>query len=596
MKIMRAWAPPPKMTISEWADSERRLSPESSAEPGRWDTSNAEYQRGIMDAISDDNNERVVVMSSAQVGKTEIVNNAVGYFIHREPAPILVLQPTIDMAQTWSKDRLAPMLRDTPVLRDKVKPARTKDSDNTILHKVFKGGHITVAGANSPASLASRPIRVVLADEVDRYPFSAGAEGDPLSLAIKRATTFWNRKIVVISTPTVKDVSRIEKEWKLSDQRRFFVPCPDCGHYQYLKWSNVSWMKDDQGEHYPETAVYACEECGSAWDDIAKMEAIQKGEWRPTRESDVPGFHIWEAYSPWSSLKRIVADFLKKKDDPELLKTFVNTVLGETWEEKAEERDPNSLLRRREKYDAPVPEGALFLTAAVDVQDDRFEVEVKGWGRGQENWGIEYYAIFGNPENEKMWIELDQKLQKEYRHKSGVKMSIACTTIDSGGHFADQVYRFCRGKQARRIFAIKGHNQPGRPIVTKPSRNNRYNIPLWLVGTDTAKERLFTRLGIEDPGPGFMHFPETYEPEYFEQLTAEKVITRMQRGYARRVWIKTRPRNEALDLNVYNFAAVEILNPDYDALEKALDMKTKKDKKPARGKKRPRGWVNAWKM
>ena len=598
MSVMEMWAPPPMLTISEWADENRRLSAESASEPGRWDTSMAEYQRGIMDAISSDEYERVVFMSSAQVGKTEMINNAVGYFVDLEPSPILVVQPTIDMAQTWSKDRLSPMLRDTPCLREKVRPARSKDSDNTILHKVFPGGHITVAGANSPASLASRPIRIVLLDEVDRYPVSAGSEGDPVSLAIKRTTTFWNGKIVIISTPTVKGFSRIEKEWELSDQRRFFVPCPDCGHMQYLKWSNVTWNKDDQGQHYPETAVYACEKCGSAWEDADRMDAISKGEWRATRESNIAGFHVWEAYSPWSSLQKIVVDFLTKKDNPELLKTFVNTVLGEVWEEDAEELSENELFTRREKYPAKVPRGGLILTAAVDVQDDRFDVDVQAWGVGQENWRVEYYSILGNPDDDDMWNRLDASLLKQYRHEYKFKMGLSCVTIDSGGHFTDRVYRFCRGKIHRRIFAIKGASQPGRPIIGRPSRNNRYNVPLFILGTDTAKERVFSRLKIKEPGPGYVHFPLDYEPEYFDQLTAEKVITKLVRGYARRVWVKKRPRNEALDLAVYNIAAVEILNPNFEKLSKAIEEKKNNPEPPKEKKRKPRksGWVTAYRM
>ena len=368
---------PPKQTISEWADANRKLSSESSAEPGDWNTSRAEYQRGIMDAISDINCAEVTIVASSQVGKTEMINNAVGYYIDKDPCPILLLQPNLDVAKSWSTDRLAPMLRDTPCLQGKV--SDSKDSGNTVLHKSFPGGHITMAGANSAASLASRPIRVVMLDEIDRYPLSAGKEGDPVKLAIKRTTTFWNRKIVKCSTPTIAGMSKIDTAFNLSDMRFFMVPCPHCGKFQRLEWANVKWEKKDTVEETAKTATYACQHCGTLWNDVERWHAISLGHWEATRPfHGHAGFSLWEGYSPWVRLEEIVQNFLEAKDDPEALKTFINTSLGQVWEDKGERVEDDKLLARREVYENAPPE-VVVITAGVDVQDDRLEVERIGW-------------------------------------------------------------------------------------------------------------------------------------------------------------------------------------------------------------------------
>jgi phage terminase large subunit GpA-like protein len=311
------------------------------------------------------------------VGKTELINNVVGYHIHQDPAPMLVVQPTLEMAQTWSKDRLAPAVRDTPVLASRIKDPRSRDSGNTTLHKVFAGGHVTACGANSPSSLASRPCRLILCDEVDRYPPSAGTEGDPVSLAKKRSTTFWNRKIILVSTPTEKNHSRIEQAYQESDQRKYFVKCPECEEDQVLRWANVHWEKDKPG-----TANYVCEHCGCFWDDAKRFRAIRYGKWKPTADGDgkTAGFHLSGLYSPWTPLEDSVRDFLASKRDPMRLKTWVNTFLGETWEDQGEQVDEHDLINRSEDWGEELPDDVLLLTAGVDVQDDRLELEIVGWG------------------------------------------------------------------------------------------------------------------------------------------------------------------------------------------------------------------------
>lgn len=563
--IKSSLKPPPKLTVSEWADRFRQLSSESSAEAGRWSTSRAEYQRGMMDAVSDPNIETVVLMTGAQIGKTELINNVVGFHIHQDPAPMLVVQPTLEMAQTWSKDRLAPAIRDTPVLAAKIGDPRSRDSGNTTLHKVFAGGHVTACGANSPSSLASRPCRLILCDEVDRYPASAGTEGDPVSLAKKRATTFWNRKIILVSTPTERNHSRIEAAYAESDQRKYFVSCPDCKEEQVLRWSNVRW---DEGK--PHTAGYVCEECGSIWNDAARYRAVRYGKWKATADGDgkTAGFHISGLYSPWTPLEEAVRDFLASKRDPMRLKTWVNTFLGETWEDQGEQVDEHDLMDRAEDWGDELPEEVLLLTAGVDVQDDRLEIEIVGWGRGEESWSINYRTIYGDPSTADLWMQLDEHLKQSFIHPTHGDMSIRSTCIDSGGHYTQQVYNYCRVRAGNRIYAIKGIGGEGKPIVGRPSKNNIGKINLFPVGVDTAKELIYSRLKIDTLGEGYCHFPTGRSTEYFLMLTAEKKVLKYFKGRPRREWQKIRTRNEALDCRVYATAALALMNINLEAVYK----------------------------
>lgn len=563
-KTLRAAAPPPDLTISQWADHYRRLSPEASAEAGRWSTSRAEYQRGMMDAVSDPSIEQIVFMTSAQVGKTEIINNVCGYHIQQDPAPMLVVQPTLEMAKSWSQERLAPMIRDSEGLSGIIADPRTRDSGNTMLHKVFAGGHISIAGANSPSGLASRPIRIVLCDEVDRYPISAGTEGDPIELAKKRATTFWNRKIILVSTPTNKNESRIEAAFHETDQRKYFVPCKDCGEMQTLQWAQVHWQEGD-----PSTASYICEHCGSCWDDADRYNAVKKGEWRATAPpTGIAGFHLNGIYSPWTPLSYSVAEFLNSKRDPMRLKTWVNTFLGETWEDQGEQVDEHDLISRSEDWGGELPEDVLLLTAGVDVQDDRLELEIVGWGRGEESWSIDYQTIYGDPSTAQLWMQLDEVLQQKFVHPVHGEMILRAACVDSGGHYTQQVYNYCRARAGRKVFAIKGVGGEGKPIVGRPSKNNIGKINLFPVGTDTAKELVYSRLKIMDEGEGYCHFPEGRSDEYFRMLTAEKKVTKYFKGRPRREWVKIRTRNEALDCRVYATAALGLLNVNLEAVYK----------------------------
>tara|TARA_X000001388_G_scaffold3779_2_gene2661 strand:- start:337 stop:2184 length:1848 start_codon:yes stop_codon:yes gene_type:complete len=591
--------PPPELTVSEWADAHRRLSAEASSEAGVWSTSRAEYQRGIMDAISDDGIESVVIMSCAQVGKTEMLLNLIGYVIEQNPCPVLVIQPTLDMAQTFSKDRLAPMLRDTPVLKGKVKDARARDSGNTTLKKNFDGGHITMCGANSPSSLASRPIRLVLFDEVDRFPPSAGSEGDPIELAKARAKTFHDKKFVMVSTPTIEGSSRIASAFEETDKREYYVPCHECGEDHVMKWKNVHWEQDK-----PETACYTCEHCGAIWDDAARYRAIRRGHWRATAPEVIgrAGFRLSGLYSPWTSLENAVRDFLEAKKLPETLRVFVNTFLGETWTDEGERVDDFDIASHREDYGEKIPEGVVVLTAGCDVQSDRLEVEVVGFGRDEESWSVDYRTFYGDPNSAGVWAELDEYLSLTWEREDGVSLAIKGTCVDSGGHHTQSVYRFCKPRLGKRIYAIKGIGGEGKPLISgRPSTNNNLKCKLWSIGVDTAKEIVYSRLKIKEEGAGYCHFPKHYTDEYFKQLTAEKVVKKYHKGFHRREWIKVRPRNEALDCRVYALAALSILGVSVNMLAQRSAKSGVKDDDIEKAKPRKRtaprkssGFVQGW--
>jgi phage terminase large subunit GpA-like protein len=597
MAALRAAAPPPSLTVTEWADRNRRLSSEASAEPGQWSTDRAAYQRGIMDAISDAAVESVVVMSSAQVGKSECCLNAVGFHIDQDPAPIMVVMPTERDAETWSKDRFSPMARDTPCLKGRISDPKSRDGSNKILHKKFAGGHLTVVGANAPSGLASRPIRILLCDEVDRYPFSAGAEGDPVNLARKRTVTFWNRKIVLVSTPTIKGASRIETAYEESDKRRFWVPCPDCGTHQVLVWAQVRWDRDPGGAHRPETARYRCRHCDAGWSDARRWTAIRKGEWRAEAAfAGIAGFHLNEIHSSWVRLDEMVRTFLSAKEHgDEAMKTFVNTSLGETWMETGEAPDWQRQYERRETWpNGTVPAGALFLTAGADVQKDRIEVDVWAWGRGLESWLIDHIVIEGGPEKAGTWAELDKLLGRTWMHAGGTAMSVARLAIDTG-YETPAVYAWARKAgfgQVAPVKGVEGFNRaspvsgPTYVDSTEHGKKVRRGARLWTVAVSTFKSETYRYLRLDRPTDeeraegarfpaGTVHLPSWADAEWVKQLVAEQLVTvKTRRGFARLEWQKLRERNEALDCRVYGRAAAWILGADRWAESKWRDLES----------------------
>lgn len=576
--------PPPRLTLSQWADKHFRLSRVSSAEAGRFYTSRAEYQRGIMDAITDPTIESVTVMSSAQVGKTIIQLIAIGYFIHQDPSPILIVLPTVDLAKTWSKQRLAAMLRDTPALRGKVREPRARDSGNTLLEKEFPGGMLALCGANSPVGLSSRPIRIVICDEVDKFPATAGVtEGDPVNLVEARTKTFWNRKHIKVSTPSVKGISRIEDAYEESDKRVYECPCPHCNEYQELRWANLLWEKDERGR--PVDVRLRCEKCGGEVRERDKSRMIRAGRWRATAPHvrGHAGFRINEMYSPWSTWERMVKAFLIAKKKPETLQEFVNEAWGETWEEQGRQADSEGLSARREDYgvDSPLPEGILLLTAGVDIQDDRIEATAWGWGLGQEAWAVEHAVFRGNPATSPLpWQDLDDWLQQSRVATDGVSLHVAAACIDSGGHATDQVYKFCRKREHRRVWPIVGRGGAGLPLISLATRRNRAGVILGTVGVDTAKDLLFARLGVEEFGPGYVHFPRDMDDEWFKQLASEKKVTKRTKGNPVQVWKRVRARNEALDCAVYAVAAFASLNANLEKISRRRDSKTSRVEQP----------------
>jgi phage terminase large subunit GpA-like protein len=589
--ISQIWNPPPELTVSEWADKNRILSAESAAESGQWRTSRAPYQKDIMDAVNDHRISTIVFMKSAQVGATEILNNIVGYYIDQDPSPTLVLQPTLAMAQAWSKDRLANMIRDCDSLRKKVKDPRSKDSGNTVLSKKFPGGNINIVGSNSASGLASRPIRILLCDEVDRYEASAGAEGDPISLAMKRTTTFWNRKIFITSTPTIKGMSRIDVAFEESDKRYFHVPCPNCNEKQRLVWEQIVWEKSK-----PETAQYICIHCESAIDENKKQWMLLNGEWiatKPTKK--VAGFHISELYSPWRTWKEMAIDFYEVKKQPEMLKTWVNTALGRTFDDPGESIEHHELMQKRETYDPTnIPNDVLLLTCGVDVQGDRLEAQVLGWGDNNECWVIDYRVIYGDPSSNPIWLELDAYLNHIYRRDDNKKLKVVCTCVDSGGHHTQQVYAYASKRIHRKVFPIKGSSLSNQPIINRPSYVGKNRNILYAVGTDSAKEVIFTRLKAEEET---IHFPAHVDEEYFKQLTSEKRIIKYTKGGKKFAWVKINNRNEALDTMVYGFAALHILQPNYLKIAQNIKDNTSETEKVKDVGKRPvrNDWIYKWK-
>lgn len=537
-----------------------------------------------MDLVNDPTVREIWVKKSAQVGWTEILNNVIGYHVHQDPAPIMLVQPTVEMGEAWSKDRLAPMIRDTPVLRDKIADPKARDSGNTVLHKKFTGGHLTIAGANSPAGLASRPIRIVLFDEVDRFPPSAGSEGDPISLGRKRTTAFWNRKMLAGSTPTVKGASRIDDGFESSNQMHLHVPCPHCDTEQRLFWSQVQWTDND-----PTTARYACKGCGVLWTNEERLAAVSEGcrrdRWIAEKPFDgIAGLHVFELHSPFVTMEEMVRSFLEAKRLPETLKTWVNTSLGETWEESGTTVEPDSLLERRESYGPEsVPSAVLVLTAGVDVQDDRIEVQLNGWGIDEQNWIIEQQVFRGDPGKPALWLEVDKYLLQQFPTEDGRSLLVEAVAIDSGGHNTQAVYSFVVSRKRRRVWAIKGMGGPGKLAwPKKATRTAKSRAMVFIVGVDTIKSVLYGRLGkVLEPGPGYVHLPASADEDFCTQLTSEKAVTKYVRSRPTVVWEPRAKgiRQEAQDCWVYAYAA--FLGRRGPELLKRLSVRARKVKQKA---------------
>jgi phage terminase large subunit GpA-like protein len=565
--------PDPLLTISHWADKYRTLSQRASAEPGPWRTERTPYLREIMDCLSPSSPvERTVFMKGAQIGGTECGNNWIGYVIHQAPGPMMAVQPTVEMAKRNSKQRIDPLIEESEVLRALVSDPRSRDSGNTMLAKEFPGGVLVMTGANSAVGLRSMAARYLFLDEVDGYPGDVDGEGDPINLAMARTRTFARRKVFMVSTPKITGMSRIEKAYEESDRRQYWVPCPVCREYQILKFAQLRWPKGD-----PEKAVYACEHCGQEIGNHQKQWMLTRGQWRPNPgqhwDRKTAGFHLSGVYSPvgWFAWADAAEQFEQAQRDPTLLQVFVNTVLGETWTLQGEAPDWKRLYDRREHYKlGTVPQGGFFLTAGADVQRDRIEVEVVAWGRGKESWSVDYRVFEGDTSRQAVWDKLTALLNETYPAATGVDLPILQVAVDSG-YATTEVYQWAR-RQGSRVLVIKGDvrstallGSPS-PIEVGPlGAKLKRGVKVWPVNSGMAKEELYRWLRLDRPtdedlakgvafSPGYCHFPR-YSEEYFQQITAEQLVTRIVKGYRRLEWQKMRERNEALDCRVYARAA-----------------------------------------
>ena len=557
----------PKLDLYEWSEKYRVLSQESSALFGKFQA--LSYQIEPMRCISDPNIREIVLMWGSQLGKSEIINNTIGYYIHQDPSTILFLLPTEDMAEDYSKRRLSPMFRDTKELGELI---FDREANNTILIKNFKGGNLALVGSNSPSKLASKPIKVLVVDEVDRCENTK--EGHSIDLAQKRTNTYYDRKIIKVSTPTIKGHSVIEAEYELSDKRKYFVPCPKCSFYQTLNFESLKWEQREDGSHDLDSVRYACIECGSLWSEVEKNAAVTKGEWRATRQganlqNTKVGFFLNALYSPFFTMRDIVKDFLDSKDNIAKFQVFVNTIKAESFEPPSVKFQENELYNRRESYTpTTLPDDIIFISSGVDVQGDRVEIEFRGWALGFESFGVKHSVLMGDTKQSDVWSKLYTELKQVFYTTSGRRLRSSISLIDSGFN-KERVYNFVRLDS--RFFASKGASESEKKKdFISPSKKIASGVRLFSIGTYAGKSEAFKLLRIDEVGAGYCHFNESYSLEYFRQLTAEKLVkTKTPSGYTTYRWEKIRERNEGLDLFVLCLAGAKIMRLDsFDRVRK----------------------------
>lgn len=565
--LLAGLRPPPEMTISQWAEKYRVLAGSASSEPGRWSNERTPYLVEIMDELSPQSSATdVVFMKGSQIGGTEVLINTALYYIKHCPSPIGAFQTTEQTAKRFLKQRMNPAFAAMGM----------EDifyGDEMYL-KEFPGGVLVTGWSNSPSHFRSAPFRIFLGDEISEWPKDCGGQGDPCELGRRRTTNFPRRKLFWNSTPGIDGECRITEMFFGGDQRHYQVPCPHCGELHKWEWANIVWDCDADGHDLPETVRMKCPHCGAEYGEHYKTELMAQGQWvKENPDGDYPSFHINALYSPlgWYSWKNAVWDFLKAKGDVNKMKSFTNNVLGEAWSlDGGKVIDPNGLMTRCEEYEAEVPDGAVVLTAGVDVQDDRLEVEIVGWGRGLENWGITNRVLIGNPSESFVWEALDSVLMAGYGNSMNEKLYVAAALIDSGGHHTADVYRYTSKRERRNIFACVGKAGLARPLVTRPKKTDKssvYDANIVNVGVDIAKDQFYDWIAIERPGPGYCHFPakpDEYNKEFFAQLTAEKRFKKWVRGAQVWAYKKLRPRNEALDKRNYARGALNITGIDVD--------------------------------
>lgn len=587
-KILSGMKPPEDLTVSQWADKNRRLTSESSAEVGKWRTSRTPYMFDILDSFTDPLIEHIVVVAASQVGKSETINNMVGYCIDQDPGPILLIQPTIDDVKRYSEMRIAPMIRETRCLKRKVADPKSRDAANTKRQKSFPGGVLVMTGSNVAHDLSSMPIRYVFGDERDRWATSAGSEGDPWELAVARTRTFYNKKMVEVSTPTVKGASAIENSYNLGTMERWKTQCPHCGEYVEITFDNIRFEyeaaeKGDKKIFHISEIFYVCPECGGISDEHTMKS--QPAKWVATvpearKHHKTRSFWLTAWVSPWATWESIVLQFLQAGTDSSKLQVVYNTQFGELWEERGDMASEDDVMSRREVYEAEVPDGVLLLTCGVDTQDDRLEYEVVGHRRFGETWGIKKGVILGRPDTEEVWERLDEVLSHKYKFKSGVSLQISLTFIDEGGHFTQEVRQHCLARQYDHVFAIKGANRPDIPYTAPPKKqkivvNGKVIGQVWVyeIGVNAGKQKIVDNLRVQSPGANYCHFPlrDDYGKQFFKQLMSEHLayVPKLKHPWQ---WQKIpgHERNEAFDIRNYNLAACEILSPDWDAIEQKL--------------------------
>lgn len=582
---------PPRITVTQWAEQYRSLSSKDSAEPGPYRCDRTPYAREPQDCLSAHSTvEEVILMWGAQTSKTTIGCNWMGYIADVNPGPAMIVQPTIDMAKRYSHQRLVPMIAESPTLKRKVSENVSRDSANTTLLKEYPGGQWALAGANSAAALRSMPVRDLFLDEIDAYPHDVDGEGDPTALAEARQSTFARRKRLKTSTPTTKDFSRIEAEYLASDRCQYWVPCPHCAEFQVLEWGaatghGIKWMKNDEGRALPMTAHYVCQHCGAQIAEHHKPTMLAAGQWRAAnpgaKSGKVRGFQLSSLYSPlgWLSWVELVqewttAQHATQQGDPSKLRTFINTRLGETFEEAGDRANEHELRKRA--ADIPLRQvhwGMFVCTMGVDTQGDRLEAYIWAWGRGLERQLVDRLVIYGDPsipegEAGSPWSTLTEYRMTPAQHASGRTVSVLATMIDSGGHHTHAVYNYTRRHQHAHVYAVKGQSISGKAILGKPTEQEvnwrgqkiKRGVKLWPIGTDTAKAEIYGRLRNTQSGPGYVHISKHFSPDVFEQLTSERLVTRYVKGHPKMEWVKPAgKRNEALDCAVYALAGAHFL-------------------------------------
>ena len=587
--------PPENLTVTEWAECKRYLSTEASAEPGLWRTNRTPYLRAIMDAFTDPKIRHIVFVAASQVGKTEVLNNIIGYIIDENPGSILFAHPTTIDAREFSKLRIAPMIRDSPAVRRKVAAPKSRDSGNTLLQKSYPGGILTLCGSNEAHALASKPIRYVFGDERDRWAVSAGTEGDPWELAMARQTTFYNAKAVEVSTPTIRGSSNIAKSFAKGTMERWKSKCPHCGEYHEIQWGDIRYEAEETVVNHERTytvhdVFWICPGCSCVSDEatMKKQPARWEADNPAAYANGVRSFWLNAFVSPWASWESICLKYQNALGDTGKMQVVYNTCFGQLWEDRGDTQDPDTLLGRREVYEAELPEGVLVLTAGVDTQDDRMEYEIVGHGHFGETWGVEKGVIMGRPDDPATWDSLDMMVfDRVLRFKDGLGLKVSMSFVDEGGHFTAEVRLFCRQRIKKKVFCVKGFSGPDRPFTGPPKKqkviiNNRYLGTVWQyqLGVDSGKQVIMDNLKVQAPGPKYCHFPlrEDYGAMYFNGLLSEHLVPE---GKTRQRWIWTKiqghERNEPLDCRNYALAAFKVLPVDLDALDRKL--------KIARGKR-----------